>query len=213
MEGNLENNPVFSMVCNRTKLYSEKRQKIIGENYCYNKSQIVETKDVILRGGLFISTCSIVYRQSIMDLGYPSYCTQCHVGDYPLQIYAAIQGQVYYFNDVMSVYRVENPFSWVGLQKEALLSERRLIGILSEIRMLEGFENDYPMYKKSLRRRINTFLQHNCPVRMIDTNGYDRFITTFDNEIQEMSQKDKFILSLKKTCFYKLYGLYRRLQE
>ena len=92
----LEAHPDYSTVCNRTKLYSEYRQQYIGENCCYDKSQTIDVRDIILKGGLFISTCSLLYRKSILPTTLPGYWERCHVGDYPLQIHAAMQGKVYY---------------------------------------------------------------------------------------------------------------------
>ena len=72
----LESHPECTMTCCRTKLFSEKKKAYIGENYCYHHDRIVKTKDVIYRSGLFISTCSIVYRKEIKD-NYPDYCNKC----------------------------------------------------------------------------------------------------------------------------------------
>ena len=93
----LETHPDYSMTCNRVKLFSVRKNKMIGEDYCYENDSTIKLKDVIYRTGLFISTCSIVYRKSITD-NYPDYCRKCAVGDYPLQIMAAMKGSIYYFN-------------------------------------------------------------------------------------------------------------------
>ena len=43
----LETHPDYTMVCNRTKLYSERKKAFIGENYCYNRNRTIMTKDII----------------------------------------------------------------------------------------------------------------------------------------------------------------------
>ena len=96
--GYMESHAECSMTCSRVKLYSNKLDKCIGECFCYPRSSKVDISDIVKRGGRFISTCSIVYRKSIME-GYPDYCLNCHVGDYPLQIHAGMKGEVYYLND------------------------------------------------------------------------------------------------------------------
>ncbi len=161
----LESNSEIMMVCNRVKLYSEIKKKFIGENYCYNKSQVVNPKDVIYRTGLFISTCSVMYRKTIMD-NIPNYWAQCKVGDYPLQIMCAMKGKIYYFNDIMSVYRVENSSSWMGKQKWVKFDKTRLEVIKSQINMFKGFSKDFPQYKKYFDRKIanhiNRFIPSKC---------------------------------------------------
>ena len=160
----LESHPDYTMVCNRTKLYSEKQKKYIGENYCYNHNRTVKTKDVIYRSGLFISTCSIMYRKSLQN-DCPDYCRKCAVGDYPLQIMAAMKGKVYYFNDIMSVYRVENSNSWMKQQKWGTLHETNLHRIISMINMFKGFSFDYPIYKKYFSNKISHYYISQAPER------------------------------------------------
>ena len=160
----LESHPDYTMVCNRTKLYSEKQKKYVGENYCYNHDRTVKTKDVIYRSGLFISTCSIVYRRSIVEK-YPDYCRKCAVGDYPLQIMAAMMGKIYYFNEIMSVYRVENSNSWMKKQKWRSVSDSNLNRIDSMINMFKGFSLDFPNYKSLYNNKIAQYLIFQSPSR------------------------------------------------
>ena len=158
----LETHPEYTMVCNRTKLYSEKAKAYFGENYCYNNDRVVKTKDVIYRSGLFISTCSIVYRKEIQE-NYPQYCKQCVVGDYPLQIMAAMKGSIYYFNNTMSVYRIDNRHSWMSRQHWNSVSDYNLKRIESMINMFEGFSHDYSKYSFSFQNKIAQYLISQSP--------------------------------------------------
>ena len=210
----LEKHSNFSMVCNRTKLFSDRRKKYIGENYCYNKSQIVDPNDIIRRTGLFISSCSIVYRREISD-NIPDYWKQCKVGDYPLQIMCSMKGQVYYFNDIMSVYRVENSNSWRGQQDINKETERRFDTIFSEVNMFKGFAKDYPIYSSVIHDKIGHFLCSNYPTRNESKEIIRRFLTLFKNDLSEMDLFWKFILFLKKlnipgvlTMFYPITKKY-----
>ena len=200
----LENNQSYTMVCNNTAYYSEKRNLIIGNKRCYEQSQEVDRKDVIIKGGDFVTTCSIIYRPQILD-NYPDYCLHCHVGDYPLQIMAAMKGRIYYFDDVLSVYRTENPNSWCGRQEERLLSERRLNGMLSEIRMLQGFQKDYPQFDSSFVKRIKDYIFINMPKWGEDPDGYSKFYRLFQAEICSFSLIDRLKLKWMKSRFSKSY--------
>lgn len=143
----LEVLPKCSMVCNRTKRFSEKNHIFISDSSCMEKDGYLKVEDVIRKGGLYISTCSIVYRKKLQE-NYPDYCKKCHVGDYPLQIMAAMKGFIYYINDPMSVYRVHTSQSWTSrIQAQKNLSIQKLQGIESEVKMLFYFANDYPNYK------------------------------------------------------------------
>lgn len=160
----LEAHPDYTMVCNRTEQFSEKQQKMISERRCYKKSQTVRAEDVIFKGGLFISTCSIVYRPEVKD-NYPSYCRNCKVGDYPLQILAAMKGKIYYFDEPMSVYRVQNSSSWMGNRQWKTASDANLRAAKGVVEMFKGFANEYPQYEDVFRRKIQGYINSGIPTK------------------------------------------------
>ena len=192
----LESHPDYSMVCNRTKLYSQRQRKYIGENYCYNRSRTVDVKDIILRGGLFISTCSIMMRHSVIEEGYPDYIIKCHVGDFPLQIFAAMKGNVYYFNDVMSVYRVENSASWAG-ERKTITVDNRIATVRSEVDMLEGFAADYPQYESFFLWRKMAYINRSIPNRRLPKSDQQKYLEAFRDDIKDFSIIAKIDLWLR----------------
>lgn len=144
-----------TMVFGRVLYFSQRRNAFVFNKQYKGGTGYVDSRDVILKGGLFVPTCSIMFRRELVHALYEkSYVCACHVGDYPLQIFCAITGHVYFLDDVMSVYRVENSSSWLGRQKKEDM-EWRLKGLESELDMLKGFSNDYPKYGVILKRRIN----------------------------------------------------------
>ena len=143
----LDAHPDYTMTCHRIKCFSESKQKFVREDYCYKNSQDIRVKDIIYRTGIFIPTCSIVYRKEV-KVNYPNYCIKCLVGDYPLQIMCAMNGKTYYFNDLMGVYRINVPNSWTSRQTWGRYSEQRVNVIRSQINMFRGFANDYPQWKR-----------------------------------------------------------------
>lgn len=178
----MESHPDCTMTCSRAKLYSEKQQKYIGESYCYTKSQFVFPKDIIRKGGLFINTCSIIYKKEIKE-NYPDYCRKCAVGDYPLQIMCVMKGRVYYFDDILSVYRIENSNSWCAQQDIIKNSEKRINTIRTEINMLKGFSKDYPTYSKIFIQRSNFFITQNFPPQNASIVLKESFCDSFKKEI------------------------------
>lgn len=192
----MESHPDFTMVCNRAKLYSERQKKFIGENYCYNKSQVVKTKDVIYRTGVFIPTCSIVHRKTITDV-IPDYWAKCKVGDYPLQIMCAMKGKVYYFNDIMSVYRVQNANSWTGQQKWGKLDKARLEVIKSQIDMFKGFAQDYPKYNKYFKRKIANNINRYVPYKQSEQD-IEKYLDFFSEDIKRYGWAQKLDLWMRR---------------
>jgi len=192
------------MTCSRIKRFSESNKQFVDDYGCYERSQNADVADVIEQGGLFVPTCSIIYRSVIMD-HYPDYCKSCHVGDYPLQIMAAMKGKIYYFNDVMAVYRVDNQSSWVGrLAKEG--GRDFWHGIKSEIRMLQGFCADYPQYKEFFENRIKNYIGCTIPDRRQNVELY-RF---FKKEIRQLSLKSRVGLYYDRSWLKRMFMVLKR---
>ena len=187
----LESHPDYTMCCNRTRLYSEKLKKYIGENYCYDKSQDILVEDIINRTGLFISTCSIVYRPEVRR-DYPGYCRGCAVGDYPLQIMCAMKGKTFYFNETMAVYRVNNPNSWMGQQKWSAVSDNNLKRIRSMANMFLGFANDYKEYKKAFENKCAHYINTSSPDASVNPQDNKHYFNYFKDLTSNYSIKWKF---------------------
>lgn len=205
----LEGHPNYTMTCNRVKLFSEKHKKYIGEDYCYTHDRTIKNKDIIYRSGLFISTCSMVYRKSLSE-NYPEYCRKCFVGDYPFQIFAAMKGKVFYFNDIMSVYRIDNGKSWMSKQNWNSVSDYNLKRIDSMISMFEGFSCDYPRYRKYFQNKIACYLISQSPLVSInDGKDYSLYKEYFHSYYRRFSFYWRVIDKLKCINIPKIRGLIR----
>lgn len=158
----LESHPDYTMSCSRSLLYSEKDKRMVGERYCYNSTRDIKPKDVVNRTGVFISTCTIVYRKT-MRQDFVEYRQLAPVGDYPLQILCAMKGKIRYFNEPMAVYRVSNSHSWTGRQNWHRSSEQNLHRIRAMIDMFEKFSNDFPEYASLFKNKIAQYVNVSAP--------------------------------------------------
>ena len=202
----LEAHPECTLVCNRTKRFSEQQKCFINDCSCIDTDGVLDSKNVIRKGGLYISTCSIVYRKELVE-NYPDYCKKCHVGDYPLQIMAAMKGNIYYINDSMSVYRVDNNSSWVSKQFLPQFFEKRKNGVLSEVNMLKGFAVDYPKYRVFFYQRIARFINMEFSKWKNNPSALEKLETTFKDDIRHFSLLERLDLIFAK----KDKGLLRRI--
>lgn len=197
----LQRHQEYAMVCNRTRLYSEQKKQFVGENCCYDHSQTINVKDIILKGGLFLSTCSLLYRKSMMPPELPDYWVNCHVGDYPLQIQAAMKGKVYYFHKAMSVYRIDNSTSWTG-RKNLVSMDRHVAAIKSEVNMLKGFAADNPQYRHLFWQRIMIFINTQYPYRQASREALKSYREAFEDEIEQYTTLARLDLWLRSSRFY-----------
>lgn len=197
----LEAHPECGLVCNRVKRFSEKDKSFRSDSYCKNENGVLAPKDIIRRGGLYISTCSILYRKELLN-NYPGYCRWCHVGDYPLQIMAGMKACTFYFNDAMSVYRVNNPLSWVGRVNNNRINDTYLNGVRTEVNMLLGFSNDFNDYKKVFQQRIAYFVTSLLYIYRNDTVSVNKINNIFHDEISNFEWLWKLrIYFIFHSCF------------
>lgn len=154
----LEAHPDYTMVCCDAVVRTPEGD--LTENdflsmgwYRYHESREMAVEDVIEKGGWFIHTASIVYRKGLKE-SYPVGCRKAHTGDYPLQIFAAITGKVYYFHEKMIVYRYGSINSWTVQN-----GSRSYMSVLNftkaEITMLESLDKySSGKYGRSFRKTI-----------------------------------------------------------
>lgn len=87
-------------------------EKIVGKCAPSDKDTVFTPEEVILGGGEFVGTCSIVIRTDLM-LTMPEYrkILSC---DYTTQILGSLRGGMLYLSDCMSVYRTFAKGSWTA---------------------------------------------------------------------------------------------------
>ena len=118
------------------------------------KTKTIKPSEIIQNGGMFVPSPSIFYRREILE-NYPEYNSQCWVGDYPLQIYCAMKGKIYFFNDSLVVYRSNSVGAWTYINKTKTFRQKKK-GIESELVMLNG-NNKASGYKYN-----HYFMYHKC---------------------------------------------------
>lgn len=106
----LEAHPDYSMCW--TDAFEETNG--IRKPYCrYDKDCQSPLDDIIVRGGDFIPTCSIVMRSKIY-FAMPNEAKGFYCGDYPLQMWGAYMGEAYYLKKQTCVYRFMSIGSWTA---------------------------------------------------------------------------------------------------
>lgn len=175
----------------------------------YDKDTDVSVEDMITGGGLYVQTCTLLRRRSLM-LNYPECCSICHVGDYPLQIWAALNGGVHYFAEKTGVYRYATNNSWTARSK-TLDIEAKFDGVRSEIEMLRGLDS-YSQYKyhKAFEKRQSEYIYRfaiygNKGLR--ESEDVKKVISSFEDVYNSfsLSQKlDVFFLSHSMLLFFRI---------
>lgn len=108
----LEAHPECSMCFHKIRVISGEKEKTAGYLAPCQTSRIVPVEDVIDWSG-FTQLSSIVFRRQYME-NPPDFYWQAPAGDVFWVLNLAINGTLYYFNEVMSVYRTNVSGSWTS---------------------------------------------------------------------------------------------------
>lgn len=105
----LRAHPKYSMAFHACRI--EEAGQIVEEFIPYKRPKTVPIRDVIVVGGWLCPSASCVFKTEHLHR-LPEYYLAADVADYPMQIYMATCGKVYYTPDIMSVYRRGHAGSW-----------------------------------------------------------------------------------------------------
>lgn len=162
----------------------------------YDKNRIVPINDIIENGGLWLQTATFLFRRGInsdmIECG-----RKCHVGDYPLIIWCAMKGNVYYLSDKTAVYRYGYGWTSSFLNLDILT---KIQGWKSEFDMLKGFDEycEYKYHNSFLRRRKKYFLE----IILQESKQICLLKETFSEEYCLLSLFERI------DCFFMQYGFY-----
>lgn len=140
----MESNANCSLCTHAVDIIDEQSEEIMNIIRPKNSDSRIDSKEFIAGGGMFIGTNSIVYRKKLMD-NPPDWYFDAPVGDYPLQIFLAINGEAYYMDESMATYRASVPGSW---SNRVYFSNDRIKHFSRVSKMLDSI-NEYTNYKYS----------------------------------------------------------------
>lgn len=132
----MESHPEFTLVYHNVYIDNGERKDILFKDPSYHKNIPFNGNcviDVIKKGGGYIPTCSMLFRSQYL-FNQPDWMKLSPVGDYPLALYLAINGEIKYIDKLMSCYRIMSDGSW---------SQRMKSNIDKRIKFLRSY---FPMW-------------------------------------------------------------------
>ena len=109
----LENNPQVDICAHTADVVKAETKKKVGQIKPAGENKIFSTEEVILGGGGFVATNSLMYRSKISVLEQPPF-RQFLSLDYTLQIQGSLRGGMLYLKDNMAAYRRCAKGSWTS---------------------------------------------------------------------------------------------------
>lgn len=205
----LEGNSEYVMTCSDALILSKD-----GElDWCrYLDDTDIPVEDMIINGGLFVQTASLLFHKSLLD-EYPEFCKQCKVGDYPLQIWASLRGKVRWFAEKQVVYRFAIGNSWssgdvcLNLDDTKISERRSIITMLREFDKLSDFKYHNTFRRRQVLYRFLLLERYPKSYRLVSENFSDvKSMYTIKEHIHEM-----FILLGVQKYYYAMRNLLSRL--
>ena len=103
------------------------------------KDSVLSVEQVIMGGGDFVATNSLMYRACLIKDKIPEFYEYLSL-DYSLQIYGSLRGGMLYLHDCMSSYRWLAKGSWTSRQRADPLARKRTQERI--VRMLEILDRE-----------------------------------------------------------------------
>lgn len=149
----MEAHPECSLCVHAAYKFSQSRRSITESVRPSRRDRLFSVEEVIEGGGGLFATNSMVYRRET-GLSIPAFYLETGVGDYPLAIHLAQHGQVYYLDDVMSVYRIDVKGSWSDRKGSDVLNFAQQTEETAVLLDLINFHTNY-QYDEAVNRAKN----------------------------------------------------------
>ena len=199
----LEAHPQCVMCCSDAHILTDKGE--LDWSRYYN-DRVVPTHDIIMGGGLYLHTASLTYRRELLDNNIPL----CHVADYPLQIYASLLGDVYYFAEKQVAYRYCIGQSWTSTINQ-LQFDIKVKGWISEINMLK-YLDDFSKgeYSDVFRKRMALYLSN---IMTSNRTRVKELSQIFPEIISYFNLKQKIKYFILRNNLYKVFDIISKIQS
>lgn len=191
----LDFHPEYSMCCTDAIVTCN---NIELDWHRFEKDSDITPEQMILGGGFYIQTATIVYKKEILNFMNEAFIRLCSTGDYSLQIMCSIKGKVRYLSEKTAVYRYQNPGSWSSNNKNNNI-ERLIKYWRSVLNMLDGFD-DYTngKYSETIKLRKINFI-----TEKIIKYYHNRTLLNkeFNDILSLLSYKQKIVFFIKKQIY------------
>ncbi|WP_174880457.1 glycosyltransferase family 2 protein, partial [Metabacillus niabensis] len=201
----MESNPDCTLCAHTVEKVRIDKAKI-GYERPYQKSTVAPTTDMILGGGYFVGTVSLLYPKRLME-NPPDFYTKSPVGDFPLQIYLSSKGYAYYIDEVLAAYRIGVKGGWSQLQISGNDKTIKQINNSNKlIHMLNEF-NSYTKgkYKEAIEEKIK-YYEFKKAILQKDLKSIKE--NSFYQEFSIFKKTAVYIKMLFPNFYQKLYKYY-----
>lgn len=178
--------------CDRTKLKPNIRPN--------HGNKIFTVEEIIAGGGGIFVTNSMMYPAE-SDKYRPSYFDKSPIGDYPLYIYLATKGTVYYIDEFMSAYRTGVPDSWTSRNS----SIDKQISHFGQVEVLLNEINKSTEYQYDQVIK-NVILNNNFRLALAQSKYHELKAAKYRQLYLRLNKRAKLVIFIKEYCPFIKYA-------
>ncbi len=154
----------------------------IWVDYAKNKLQVFDQidseRDLTLGDVMWhrcpMYTASMVFRYS--KTRFEKYFCNTGVSDWSLQLYSIAEGELHYFDRIMSIYRFRTPGSWN--ERRLTNDEMNVVHIFRAISMLDSFNHSTEKrYERDVINKVNDYVVWLCDIYSRNKDDFEKAIT------------------------------------
>ena len=190
----MEANPHVDICTHRAIQWDERQGKILQYIAPRDADGVIPVEDVILGGGGYVATNSILYRAEL-ERNRPPFRQMTYM-DYFVQIQGSLRGGMLYLDDCMSVYRFMTAGSWTQTTRKdpakVLAHLEEVEKIMEQLDLDTGGQYSEVIRKTLLNRRFREYKCINHCKELLKPQ-YRPFL-------QEMSRSERLRI-YAKACF------------
>jgi glycosyltransferase involved in cell wall biosynthesis len=176
----IEAHPECSLCTHAAELLSFKN-KLIGKVRPHFENKSYSVEEVIAGGGALFPTNSMLFPAALVKK-MPNFYMNAPIGDYPLSIFLALKGDVYYIDSCMSVYRYMAEGSWsrkMAMNPQAKIENaKKLNNMLGEIDHYTKHKYTQAINEKILLNDF-TILINSFNIKELKLAKYNKYYSKF----------------------------------
>lgn len=193
----MEKNPQCTLCTHSTTIMKGGSNNILGVVRPFTESRIINFEDILLGGGGFFATNSLLYLKSAFDTP-PQFFFDSPVGDYPMQIILSELGEVFYIDEIMSAYRFQTNGSWsqnINNTNDQMINlDNQLINMLEKLNIHTNKKYESTIYQ--------VIKQHKFNINRIEGNLKEIRLPIYRDLYNNLTNKEKTKIILKNYLPY-----------
>lgn len=159
--------PECSLCVHAARIVNPETKERIGNVRPCQNNRVFAVEEIIKAGGGLFATSSMMFVKEVGEKRPDFYHKTAPVGDYPLMIFLALKGTVFYIDEFMSAYRLAAKGSWTSREFSTIDIKtkhfNRTAAMLDGVNEYTNFKYNQVICSKKRRDQMYLSMCYYCP--------------------------------------------------